>query len=345
MVAHSGTKCAATVLNGDYPVWADTRLERIPSFVVPDASQNPRFRFWYWFSFAVADYGIVQIKPVGSANWLNISAQINYTSSNTWSYHSVDLSAYSGQAVQIALRFVAVDGASGYDQSSGWYIDDASLITGPYIFNNPESFEDGFGDWYVDGGTWGVGVPTSGPNSAHSGQKCVSTNLAGDYDTWVDSRLISPIFTVPAASLNPRFRFWYWFSFAVADYGIVQIKSVGSSNWVNISAQINYTSSNTWSYHSIDLSAYSGQAVQIALRFVAVDGASGYDQSSGWYIDDASLITGPYIFNNPESFEDGFGDWYVDGGTWGVGVPTSGPNSAHSGQKCVSTNLAGDYDT
>src|SRR5262245_51428016 len=44
--AHSGTKCAGTVLGGNYPEITSTRLIRIPSFVVPETNQNPRLRFW-----------------------------------------------------------------------------------------------------------------------------------------------------------------------------------------------------------------------------------------------------------------------------------------------------------
>ena len=80
-------------------------------------------------------------------------------------------------------------------------------------------------NWHVDAGTWEVGTPTSGPNSAHGGTKCAATVLAGNYSEPVNSRLIRHTsFLVPSASENPRLRFWYWFSFAAADYGEVQIK-------------------------------------------------------------------------------------------------------------------------
>jgi len=66
-------------------------------------------------------------------------------------------------------------------------------------------------DWHADGGTWEVGVPTSGPVSAHSGNQCAATILDGDYSEGVDSRLIRhTVFTVPSVSENPRLRFWQW---------------------------------------------------------------------------------------------------------------------------------------
>ncbi|MCK7531292.1 MAG: immune inhibitor A [Marinilabiliales bacterium] len=129
-------------------------------------------RFWHWFSFSTYDWGQVQIKPFGSNDWIDIPIPYIYSSGGIWTYPSIDLSVYSGQSVQIAFNFIAGDdGYNGNDESTGWYIDDISLVTGPYIFNNPESFEAGLNDWSVDGGSWEVGVPTSGPSGAHSYQK------------------------------------------------------------------------------------------------------------------------------------------------------------------------------
>ncbi|MFZ0390045.1 MAG: hypothetical protein WAN36_06260 [Calditrichia bacterium] len=103
-------------------------------------------------------------------------------------------------------------------------------------------------DWHVDGGTWQVGVPTSGPNSAHNGQKCAATVLSGNYSTTVDSRLIRHTsFVVPSASQNPRLRFWHWYSFSSGDYGKVQIK-VGNSGWQDIFSNYLNTGSGAWSW-------------------------------------------------------------------------------------------------
>ena len=339
--AYNGQKCAATVLAGNYSEPVDTRLIRHTSFVVPSASENPRLRFWYWFSFAAGDYGEVQIKT-SYGDWETISNQMNNYGSTAWSYGSIDISSYADSTVQIAFYFHSHKAGYYNDVSSGWYIDDVSLITGPYVLNSLEGFESGFGDWSVDEGSWEVGVPTSGPDSAYNGQNCVGTNLEGTYQEPADSRLISPPFIVPAASENPRFRFWYWFSFAAGDYGQVQIK-VNNGDWQPISNIIDNYNSTAWSYGSIDISSYADSTVQIAFYFHSHKAGYYNDVSSGWYIDDVSLITGPYVLNSPEGFESGFGDWSVDEGSWEVGVPTSGPDSAYNGQNCVGTNLEGNY--
>jgi putative ubiquitin-RnfH superfamily antitoxin RatB of RatAB toxin-antitoxin module len=341
--AFTGDKCAATVLGGNYSEPVATRLIRHTSFVVPAASENPRLRFWYWFSFSNSDWGQVQIK-VNDGAWESISIRMNNYGSNAWSYGSVDISAYAGLTVQIAFNFHSENYLGGAnDVSSGWYIDDVSLVTGPYVLNTLEDFESGFGDWSVDEGSWEVGIPASGPSNAHSGQNCVGTNLNGNYQEPADSRLVSPPFVVPAASENPRIRFWYWMSFSASDNGQVQIKT-SDGGWESISIIMNNYGSKAWSYGSVDISAYSGSTVQIAFNFHSENYLGGaIDVSSGWYIDDVSLVTGPYVLNTPEDFESGFGDWSVDEGSWEVGIPASGPSKAHSGQNCVGTNLNGNY--
>jgi hypothetical protein len=108
--------------------------------------------------------------------------------------------------VQIAFYFHS-HGSGSPDVSSGWYIDDVEVITGPIVFNNPEGFESGIGDWASERGTWEVGSPTSGPGAAYNGQNCAATRLNGNYAEPVDSRIISPSIVVPTASQNPRLRF------------------------------------------------------------------------------------------------------------------------------------------
>ncbi|MEI7982189.1 MAG: T9SS type A sorting domain-containing protein, partial [Bacteroidota bacterium] len=226
------------------------------------------------------------------------------------------------------------------DVSSGWYVDDISIVTGAPVFNNPETWENGLGDWQCDKGTWEVGTPTSGPNSAHGGTKCAATVLGGNYDEWVDSRLISPVYTVPPSNQNPRLRFWQWYNISAGDYGLVQIKAVGSSTWVDLSGQYVNTGSGIWTYPSLDLTSYAGQNVQFCFYFHSQDNCYGgcTDVSTGWYIDDISIIndTGPFIntavtytvdMSTASGFLAGVDSVYISGNfpgaTWNV--PGSNP--------------------
>jgi hypothetical protein len=184
------------------------------------------------------------------------------------------------------------------------------VITGPVIFNNPEDFELGIGDWAAERGTWEVGEPTAGPDSAYSPPNCAGTVLDGNYWEPVDSRLISPPFVVPPATDNPALQFWHWYSFSDYDYGEVQIK-VNGGLWQAISNQFTATSSNAWTPFYVSLLAYADSTVQIAFYFHS-HGSGSPDVSTGWYIDDIYIVgyVYPLIHLNTDSLN--FGDVLID---------------------------------
>lgn len=282
--AYGGQNCAATILDDNYPANAETRLIRYTEFTVPDESENPRLRFWHWFDFddfGGADFGRVQASISGNPYWINVSNQYLNTGSNVWSCAMVDLSDFAGLTIKISFYFYAED----IFCSPGWYIDDVTVVTGSVVCNNPERWEHGIGNWSVDMGAWETGIPTAGPDSAHHGLFCVGTYLSGNYAANVSSRLISPKFQVPPLANNPNFRFWHWFDFddfGGADFGKLQIKVDGGSDWEDLSEAFFNTSGGAWSYYYCDISDYADQIVQIAFYIYAEDIFCG----SGWYIDD-----------------------------------------------------------
>lgn len=294
--AHSGPNCAATSLTADYSFNTNSRLFRISSFTVPASTSSPRLRFWHWFStYDSGDKGYVEAKEVGTTVWVKVSPDYVNTS-GPWTYASVDLSAYGGKTVQIAFHFVdngqnATFGGFSPGVSPGWYVDDLALVSGVPAFTMPESFENGWGDWSAENGVWEIGKPTSGPNVAKSGLNCLATVLGGSYPFRTDSRAVSPSFVVPAASTNPRLRFWHWLStYDNGDKGSIDVKEAGSTAWVKVSSDY-FGSSGTWTYAFVDLTAYAGKTVQVAFHFVdngqnATFGGFNPGVSSGWYVDD-----------------------------------------------------------
>lgn len=113
-------------------------------------------------------------------------------------------------------------------------------------------------DWHVDAGTWEVGTTTSGPGKAFTGDNCAATILNGNYSQPVSIRLIRhTAILVTAASQNPRFRFWYWFSYATNDWGEVQITIDDGIIKETISNQFINTSSETRTPFYISLSSYA----------------------------------------------------------------------------------------
>ena len=335
--AFAGENCAATGLAGQYPSTADARLIRDTSFVVPEASDNPRLHFRQWFNLGQGDQGTVEVR-VGQGAWKVVS-QTNLWDGSGWSQGGVDLRNYAGQEVQIAFHFKATDAVSwGPDEGPGWYVDDVALVTGPTAVTN--DFEAGWGDW--SGYGWELGVPTGGPRKAHSGQYGVAVDLAGNYGVNVDTRLVSPPFLVPSAEQYPRFRFCHWYSFGQGDRGTVELR-VGQTAWKVVS-QTNVWDGSGWSQGLVDLRNYARQEVEIAFHFKAADAVSwGPDEGPGWYVDDVALVTGQPKFDNPEGFESGWGDWSAEGASWEVGTPASGPGKAHAGIDCAATVLKGNY--
>ena len=314
--AYSCPNCATTGLNGNYPGASGTYI-RLQSFLVPPANQFPRLRFWHWYSFNVgncfggngqADYGVLKIKGTNGV-WQEVSPRYYY-SSGGWTCPSVDLSAYSGQTVQLGLYFGYVN-SCGYT-APGWYVDNISLETGTPLLNCLESWNNGLGDWYASGGTWQVGVATKSGGAptnslgyqAYTGSNCAVTVLNASYPVSVYSSLVSPPFIVYPATTSPQLSFWHWYSFAVGncfggnglpDYGQVYI-AVGTNAPQPLGTIIGtypqYTGTIArWSQAKYDLSPYVGQTVQV---FFSMNYANscGYT-APGWYVDDVQVTPCP----------------------------------------------------
>ena len=144
--------------------------------------------------------------------------------------------------------------SGGSGTANGWYIDDVSIETKVVTFNNPEDFELGIGDWSADNGLWEVGTPTTGPMSAHSGQRVAGTVLDGNYHNNANTRLISP--SIALGSLSPgeviQLKFWQWYSLS-NDNGRVQV-SVNGGAWQTISDPVFDGANTNWSQYVADLS-------------------------------------------------------------------------------------------
>jgi len=284
---YSGYSCAATILTGNYSEPVDSRFIRHMPFKVPSAEQNPRLRFWHWYSFSANDYGNVQVKT-STGEWTEASVNYINTSCNYWTNAFIDLSQYADSTIQIAFFFHSRASWNGGNVSTGWYIDEVALITGPLKLVEPENWESGINDWYVDFCLWQVGNPTKGPNAAHSGENCAATVLDGNYCEPRDTRLISPWFYVPNIDSIPAIRFWHWYSFSANDYGNVQIRTK-ESGWNIISNNFVNTSGNIWTNTYFDLSAYADSLVQISFYFHSAPSWNGGNVSTGWYIDDIDI--------------------------------------------------------
>ncbi|MFH0731038.1 MAG: choice-of-anchor J domain-containing protein [Pseudomonadota bacterium] len=132
--AHSGSKCAGTVLGGNYSNNQSSRFIS-PTMILPSVSDGEeiRFRFWQWFSFGVYyywDYGQVEIavyddtaKKLG--DWATIGDPINYDNT-IWTENNIEITQYAGKKVRFAFHLVNNnDGATSF----GWYVDDVQIVS------------------------------------------------------------------------------------------------------------------------------------------------------------------------------------------------------------------------
>ena len=332
MGCYSGTQCATTGLNGNYPGETDSRLIS-PSIDLPSVTgaEELHLRFWQWFSYAAADSGQVQILVWDSVSgtwgsWANEGTAVVNTSG--WSLKDVDLTAYAGKRVRIGFYHTAFcDGGFCNDESTGWYIDDISIVKKVPAFTG--SFESGWGDWGADRGVWQIGTPTVGPMGCYSGTQCATTGLNGNYPGETDSRLISPSIDLPSVTgaEELHLRFWQWFSYAAADSGQVQIlvwDSVSGTwgSWANEGTAVVNTSG--WSLKDVDLTAYAGKRVRIGFYHTAFcDGGFCNDESTGWYIDDI-IISTPLVTYYCDNDNDGYISSSPSGTCTGTGCVPAG---------------------
>lgn len=290
--AFAGESLLATRLAGNYVEGVDTRMIQIDPFTVPPAADHPRLRFQHWYRFGSGDGGYVQVRAVGETEWTTV---VQYGASAytkfavEWIHTLIDLRSFAGQQVQVAFYFFSRDTGFGDDTAPGWYVDELTLLTGPRVLVNPEDWESGWHDWYVDFSTWQVGVPTSGPDSAYAGVRLAATRLSRNYGDNSDARLISPEFTVPSSDLGPRLRFQQWYSFSSSDGGTVQILPEGENEWVSLLGPYAGSSGGVWSRPLASLTPYAGQRVQLAFYFYSRDAGFGDDTGPGWYVDDVVI--------------------------------------------------------
>ena len=179
--------------------------------------------------------------------------------------------------------------------------------------DNMESGENG---WTHSGAgdNWELGIPTSGPRSAHSPFNVWATNLDGDYNTaYMNAQLVSPSFNL-SKLISSKLTFYHYYETERRDDGgIVEISTDGGNIWMQITPVYGYPqddldrrnplgripsysgySGDGWHLATFDISDYDGSNnVNIRFRF-------GTDRSInryyGWYIDDVVIsggLTGP----------------------------------------------------
>ncbi len=168
--------------------------------------------------------------------------------------------------------------------------------------------ENGKGYWTRDG-SWELGVPSSGPSSAFSGDSCWGTNLNGYYPNYAYDSLLSPEIYLPDEGTSWLYvEMWYSLESGY-DYGRLQIRENGASSWTTLSSYNG--NSGGWVQKGFDLSGYSGKIVQI--RFLL--DSDSYVTYPGWYLDNIYIGVKPKPPEVRNVYVDGMSEYTVELGT------------------------------
>jgi len=154
----------------------------------------------------------------------------------------------------------------------------------------------------VGDGPWQHGTPSGAGNpGAHSGSNVWATNLSGEYPNDADANLVLTGVDVPAGG---TLELWHSFDIEQGssdwDGGNVAVRPTGAGSYtvvtpdggypsggVSALGQAGYTgSSDGWAPATFDLSAWSGQKVDLRWRFAS----DGSVQELGWYLDDIAML-------------------------------------------------------
>jgi hypothetical protein len=100
-----------TVLNNNYPAYANTRLISPEVKLSPAPGQNPMLFFYHWYiTENNYDIGTIQLSLDGG-EWQTISNPIS-GDNQTWSQFGFDLSAFADSMVRIAFYFTSNSGTA-----------------------------------------------------------------------------------------------------------------------------------------------------------------------------------------------------------------------------------------
>lgn len=291
--AYSQHRCFGTVLDGNYPYDAHSRLIS-PYITLPPSPLDGKLFFSFkqyvsLGSYNGTDQGKLQIND--GSGWVTLNT-INWHSNfgSKWTERTYEISEYAGQRIRLGFY---LDDDHDYDNSNtshGWYIDDLQFSEGAMYHGNPERFENYAPNWMSSHGLWEIGTPETGPPSAYSGTRCWGTNLDGNYQYGAYDRLRTPPITLDNTT-GLALRFQHWFSFGTyngTDYGVVSIRPEGGE-WTEISIHFNSQSSD-WSQFTYGLDEYAGQTVQFSFLIVDVHNYDNSNMGSGWYIDDFEIF-------------------------------------------------------
>ncbi|MEK5105147.1 S8 family serine peptidase [Cytobacillus sp. FSL K6-0129] len=183
----------------------------------------------------------------------------------------------------VSYKFIVTD-FGGNTVESDMY--EVSVLPGITVGYSTD-FESTPAGWTSSGAAnnWEWGVPTTGPESAFSGEKVFATGLDSQYASNANMTLVMPPIDLPEGNSFLQFKQWYNIENNY-DYGHVFV-STDQENWTQLARYTNL--SNDWVDGQVDLSEYAGQRIYIGFNLTT----DGSVTRPGWYIDDVALTDTP----------------------------------------------------
>ncbi|WP_430791328.1 S8 family serine peptidase [Virgibacillus flavescens] len=139
---------------------------------------------------------------------------------------------------------------------------------------------------FGENNSWEVGVPTTGPENATSGERVYATNLDGNYENSTNATLVMPPIDLPEEDTFLQFKKWHelesYQSGSYYDYGHVFV-STDQEEWTQLLEMKGTTAD--WENTEVDLSDYSGQRIYIGFNLTS----DSTVVKQGIYIDDVAL--------------------------------------------------------
>ncbi|MEH7223098.1 S8 family serine peptidase [Bacillus sp. JJ1566] len=218
-----------------------------------------------------------------AGEWVNVAATQTSGTYKEGTYEAV-IPGEEISVPSVSYRFQVVDFGQNDVTTDVYEVSVKPGISVGYF----QDFESNPVGWFSYGAedSWQWGAPTSGPNSAYSGEKVYATNLSGTYASRANMTLVMPPIDIPAE--GPAYlQYMNWYNLERNwDFGHVFV-STDMENWTQLRRITDISSG--WQSAEVDLSAYAGQRIYIGFN-VTTDGSVVRD---GWYIDDVRLSNEP----------------------------------------------------
>jgi hypothetical protein len=271
--AHTGTNCAATVLAGNFPNYANSQLVS-PPFQVP--ANSPQLRFWQWYS-------------LGSDALFFVEVNNGFTS--TTSVTNVTVTTNSAGAFNTNIYYFSGAQLPGYTDTNfywnpviGAWTNSQNKALGNVFDGNYEG--SGISGYYFEAGNAPFSLIGNGqvdyvatvrpiPESANPTNFLQWNGMT--WDSALGNGLDTPVGYF-AASTNTAY---------VTNITV----TTTTASWTQISPTYQNGTSGGWQPVSVDLGAFTNQTVQLAFHF----GSGGLATAPGWYVDDINLVAAPNL--------------------------------------------------